>query len=42
MTMTRRLLTVAEGRNLDVFVAGAEGAPLIVNLPGTPEGHVPY
>jgi pimeloyl-ACP methyl ester carboxylesterase len=31
---------VTEGRSLDVFVAGAEGAPLIVNLPGTPEGHV--
>src|SRR5665811_436318 len=40
MTMTRRLLTVAGGRTLDVFVVGAEGAPLVVNLPGTPEGHV--
>jgi pimeloyl-ACP methyl ester carboxylesterase len=40
MTMTRRLITVAGGRNLDVFVVGAEGAPLVVNLPGTPEGHV--
>jgi pimeloyl-ACP methyl ester carboxylesterase len=40
MTMTRRLLTVAGGRSLDVFVVGAEGAPLVVNLPGTPEGHL--
>src|ERR1019366_9025034 len=40
MTMTRRLVPVAGGRNLDVFVVGAEGAPLVVNLPGTPEGHV--
>ena len=40
MTMTRRLLTVAGGRSLDVFVVGAEGAPLVVNIPGTPEGHV--
>lgn len=39
MTMTARLLTVAGGRSLDVFVAGAEGAPLVVNIPGTPEGH---
>jgi len=40
MTKTRRLLTVAGGRNLDVFVSGREGAPLLVNIPGTPEGHV--
>src|SRR5450759_6030364 len=40
MTTTRRLLTVAGGRSLDVFVVGAEGAPLVVNIPGTPEGHV--
>jgi hypothetical protein len=33
MTMTARLLTVAGGRSLDVFVAGAEGMPLVVNIP---------
>jgi len=38
MTTTRRLFPVAGGRSLDVFVAGPEGAPLIVNIPGTPEG----
>jgi pimeloyl-ACP methyl ester carboxylesterase len=42
MTMTRRLLAVAGGRSLDVFVVGSEDAPLVVNLPGTPEGHVPF
>jgi pimeloyl-ACP methyl ester carboxylesterase len=40
MTMTRRLFTVAGGRSLDVFVVGEEGAPLVVSLPGTPEGHL--
>jgi pimeloyl-ACP methyl ester carboxylesterase len=40
MTITRRLFTVAGGRSLDVFVVGEEGAPLVVNLPGTPEGHL--
>jgi pimeloyl-ACP methyl ester carboxylesterase len=40
MTMTRRLFSVAGGRSLDVFVVGEEGAPLVVNLPGTPEGHL--
>jgi pimeloyl-ACP methyl ester carboxylesterase len=39
MTTTRRLLTAAVGRNLDIFVTGPEGAPLIVNIPGTPAGH---
>ena len=42
MTMTRRVFTVAGGRSLDVFVVGEEGAPLVVNLPGTPEGHLPF
>ena len=32
MTTTRRLLTVAGGRSLDVFVVGAEGAPLVPGL----------
>ena len=37
--MTRRLITLAVGRTLDVFVSGEEGAPLVIDLPGTPEGH---
>lgn len=42
MTMTRRRFTMPRGRILDVFVVGEEGAPLVVNLPGTPEGHLPF
>lgn len=41
MTKTRQLLTLPDGRSLDVFVAGDEGSPVVVNLPGTPEGHIP-
>ena len=40
MTMTRLLLTLTDGRRLDVFTAGDETAPVIVNLHGTPDGHV--
>lgn len=39
MAMTRQLITLADGRTLDVFLAGADDAPLVVNLPGTPQGH---
>ena len=39
MAMTRHLITVAVGRTLDVFVSGEDGAPLVIDLPGTPEGH---
>jgi pimeloyl-ACP methyl ester carboxylesterase len=39
MTMTRQLLPLPYGRTLDVYLAGDPGAPLVVNLPGTPEGH---
>jgi len=42
MTMTRRLFTMPGGRSLDVSLVGEEGAPLVVNLPGTPEGHLPF
>ena len=39
MAMTRQLITLADGRTLDFFVSGDDGAPLVVDLPGTPEGH---
>jgi len=39
MTTTHQLLTVAGGRKLDVCVTGPEGAPLLVSIPGTPEGN---
>ena len=39
MAMTRHLITLAAGRTLDVFVSGEDGAPLVIDLPGTPEGH---
>ena len=39
MATTQRLIPVADGRALDFFVVGDEGAPLVVNLPGTPQGH---
>jgi len=39
MAMTRHLIPLAVGRTLDVFVSGEDGAPLVIDLPGTPEGH---
>jgi len=39
MAMTRHLIPLAGGRTLDVFVSGEDGAPLVIDLPGTPEGH---
>ena len=39
MTMTRDLITLTVGRTLDVFVSGEDGAPLVIDLPGTPQGH---
>ena len=39
MTMTPHPIAFADGRTLEVLVAGPEGAPLVVNLPGTPSGH---
>src|SRR6185312_7933490 len=39
MTMTPHPIALADGRTLEVLVAGPEGAPLLVNLPGTPSGH---
>lgn len=39
MTATAQLLTLPDGRRLDVGVAGPAGAPLVVNLAGTPAGH---
>ena len=41
MAMTRHLIPLAAGRTLDVFVSGEDGAPLVIDLPGTPEGHRP-
>jgi pimeloyl-ACP methyl ester carboxylesterase len=39
MTMTPHPIALADGRTLEVLVAGPEGAPLLVNLHGTPSGH---
>ena len=39
MAMTRHLIPLAVGRTLDIFVSGEDGAPLVIDLPGTPEGH---
>jgi pimeloyl-ACP methyl ester carboxylesterase len=39
MAMTRHLITLEVGRTLDVFVSGEDDAPLVIDLPGTPEGH---
>ena len=39
MTMTRDLITPTVGRTLDVFVSGEDGEPLVIDLPGTPQGH---
>jgi len=39
MAMTRHLIPLAVGRTLDVFVSGEDGAPLVIDLPGTPQGH---
>ena len=39
MAMIRHLIPLAVGRTLDVFVSGEDGAPLVIDLPGTPEGH---
>ena len=39
MAMTRHLIPLAVGRTLDVFVSREDGAPLVIDLPGTPEGH---
>lgn len=41
MTMSRHLITVAAGRTLDIFVSGEDGAPLVIDLPGTPGGNRP-
>jgi len=37
--MTRDLITLTVGRTLDVFVSGEDGEPLVIDLPGTPQGH---
>lgn len=39
MPTTSSPLQLPDGRTLDVRVAGAASAPLVINLPGTPEGH---
>ena len=39
MTMARDLITLTVGRTLDVFVSGEDGEPLVIDLPGTPQGH---
>jgi pimeloyl-ACP methyl ester carboxylesterase len=39
MTTTPHPLALPGGRTLEVLVAGPEGAPLVVNLHGTPSGH---
>ena len=39
MAMTRDLITLTVGRTLDVFVSGEDGEPLVIDLPGTPQGH---
>jgi pimeloyl-ACP methyl ester carboxylesterase len=39
MTTTPHPLTLPDGRALEVLVAGPQGAPLVVNLHGTPSGH---
>ena len=39
MTTTPHPIALPDGRTLDVLVAGPEGAPLVVNLHGTPSGH---
>lgn len=39
MTATAHLVPLPDGRVLDLLVAGAAGAPLVVSIPGTPAGH---
>jgi pimeloyl-ACP methyl ester carboxylesterase len=39
MTTTPHPLALPDGRTLEVLVTGPEGAPLVVNLHGTPSGH---
>jgi len=39
MTATPETITLSDGRLLDVLLTGLEGAPLVVNIAGTPAGH---